>query len=430
MHSAFRIWDPVLNETSIEFLGFTGSEMKYSTLNKRWEIMDSFNKETLAIMNGTSKIPFGVNQWYFTQSNCTDEGMDYRTLHFHKDVGQPGIFCCNDGTCFTSENVFDGAKHCPTGEDEDDYELIEVPKNYEKMVPPASIFVDFIIEKILGINYHESTFDVSFGINITWFDRELNFHYLKNNENENIIPKEEKEKIWVPDINFAYVRKSFHDGEEKLYIKKITSSKMSADMTFVNVSEVCSGKHNPIIHLSEHNMRFFCEFDGITKFPFGSETCSFDFYLEGRANKLTNIERTLNYPSQTSIGQYKIIDWDIKNWKIKVGSKNAIRITISLTKSPLSTIMMTYIPVLLMNIINQATNYITGDSKYDLIITVNITSMVVLATIYMTVSMSLPNTPDIKPVEVWLFFSIAFPFLVIITNVLMQVKLYHYTNYY
>ena len=85
--------------------------------------------------------------------------------------------------------------------------------------------------------------------------------------------------------------------------------------------------------------------------------------------------------------------------------------------------MMNYIPSLLMNIINQATNYITGDSKYDLIITVNITSMVVLATIYMSVSMSLPNTPDIKPVEVWLFFSIAYPFWVIITNVTMQVSL-------
>ena len=48
----------------------------------------------------------------------------------------------------------------------------------------------------------------------------------------------------------------------------------------------------------------------------------------------------------------------------------------------------------------------------------------------MSVSMSLPNTPDIKPVEVWLFFSIAYPFLVIITNVMMQVKLFHYTNYY
>ena len=75
-----------------------------------------------------------------------------------------------------------------------------------------------------------------------------------------------------------------------------------------------------------------------------------------------------------------------------------------------------------MNIINQATNYITGDSKYVLIITVNITSMVVLASIYLAVSTSLPSTADIKPVEIWLLFNLAYPFLVIITNVVLQVS--------
>ena len=83
--------------------------------------------------------------------------------------------------------------------------------------------------------------------------------------------------------------------------------------------------------------------------------------------------------------------------------------------------MVTYLPTILMNIINQATNYITGDSKYDLIITVNITSMVVLATIYLSVFTSLPSTADIKPVEYWLLVSLAYPFLVIITNVVLQV---------
>ena len=87
----------------------------------------------------------------------------------------------------------------------------------------------------------------------------------------------------------------------------------------------------------------------------------------------------------------------------------------------LSILLVTYLPTLLMNIINQATNYITGDSKYDLIITVNITSMVVLATIYLSVFTSLPSTAEIKPVEYWLLVSLAYPFLVIITNVVLQV---------
>ena len=75
-----------------------------------------------------------------------------------------------------------------------------------------------------------------------------------------------------------------------------------------------------------------------------------------------------------------------------------------------------------MNIVNQATNYITGDDKYSLIITVNITCMMVLASVYLAVSSSLPSTASIKPVEVWLLFNLAYPVLVILVNVTLQVK--------
>ena len=84
--------------------------------------------------------------------------------------------------------------------------------------------------------------------------------------------------------------------------------------------------------------------------------------------------------------------------------------------------MVTYLPTILINIINQLTNHINGDSKYDLIITVNITSMMVLASIYLSVSASLPSTAVMKPVEVWLLFNLAYPFLVIFVNIILQVK--------
>ena len=84
--------------------------------------------------------------------------------------------------------------------------------------------------------------------------------------------------------------------------------------------------------------------------------------------------------------------------------------------------MVTYLPSILMNVINQATNYISGASKYDLVYTINITSMMVLASIYLSVSSSLPSTPTIKPVEIWLLFNLAFPFLVIIVTILLQVN--------
>ena len=86
--------------------------------------------------------------------------------------------------------------------------------------------------------------------------------------------------------------------------------------------------------------------------------------------------------------------------------------------------MVTYLPTILMNTINQATNYITGDTKYDMIYTINITCMMVLASIYLSVSASLPVTSDIKPVAVWLIFNLSYPFITILVNVLLQVTLF------
>ena len=83
--------------------------------------------------------------------------------------------------------------------------------------------------------------------------------------------------------------------------------------------------------------------------------------------------------------------------------------------------MVTYLPTILMNMINQATNYIRGADKYGMIYATNITCMMVLASVYLSVSASLPSTSDIKPVEIWLLFNLAYPILVITSNIIQQV---------
>ena len=91
-------------------------------------------------------------------------------------------------------------------------------------------------------------------------------------------------------------------------------------------------------------------------------------------------------------------------------------------RNPTNIFLVTYLPTVLMNIINQAVVYLASDSSQDLIITVNITCMMVLTSVYLSVSSSLPLTPNIKPVEIWLLFNLFYPFFVIITNVVMQVN--------
>ena len=85
-----------------------------------------------------------------------------------------------------------------------------------------------------------------------------------------------------------------------------------------------------------------------------------------------------------------------------------------------SILLVTYLPTVLMNMINQATNYITTEDKYSLILQINITCMMVLASVYLSVSASLPTTSGIKPVEVWLLVNLGYPFLVILVNIAQQ----------
>ena len=100
---------------------------------------------------------------------------------------------------------------------------------------------------------------------------------------------------------------------------------------------------------------------------------------------------------------------------------NKVNVALVLKRRFFSIFMVTYLPTILMNMINQATNYISGEDKYSMIYTINITCMMVLASVYLSVSASLPTTLEIKPVEVWLLVNIAYPGLVILVTVAMQV---------
>ena len=109
-----------------------------------------------------------------------------------------------------------------------------------------------------------------------------------------------------------------------------------------------------------------------------------------------------------------------KERNVKTGG-NMTRLTMVLSRKIESIFMVTYLPTILMNMINQATNYISGEDKYSMIYTINITCMMVLASIYLSVSASLPVTVDIKPVNVWMIFNLAYPFITMLVNVILQV---------
>ena len=67
-----------------------------------------------------------------------------------------------------------------------------------------------------------------------------------------------------------------------------------------------------------------------------------------------------------------------------------------------------------------------------MVINVNITCLLALASVYMGVATSLPSTSNVKPVEYFLIYNLIYPFLTILLAVYIQVNillLWYWLNY-
>ena len=207
--------------------------------------------------------------------------------------------------------------------------------------------------------------------------------------------------------------------------------------------EIYKGSKNPIKAELFLRARFLCNFQSIDEdYPFGIDNCNFYIYLKDNQNGVVKLKlkQSLTDFGPSTVSAFRIVGWKAAEGHLAAKEYlKAISVEVTLKLRFFSIFMVTYLPTILMNVINQATNYITGgiitftyftylifrnnisDSKYDLVYTINITSMMVLASIYLSVSTSLPSTPTIKPVEIWLLFNLFYPFLVMIINIFLQV---------
>ena len=116
------------------------------------------------------------------------------------------------------------------------------------------------------------------------------------------------------------------------------------------------------------------------------------------------------------LGETELMKYIVKSWSIEK-MNNGISVTLVLGRKILNAFLTTYLPTILLMIIVHSTNYYK-DFFFEAIVTVNLTGMLVLSTMFVSVSSNLPVTSDIKMIEVWLIFSLMVPF----TEVLLQVS--------
>ena len=253
----------------------------------------------------------------------------------------------------------------------------------------------------------------------------MSFNFLKENQEKNIIEGAEAEKIWTPTVKFSFLQNELKEQEKHVTVEKSGKAeflgktwRIDRAMDSLHPNESYVGSQNAIHMMTEYQSVFNCRFENIHIYPFDEEECRINIQCSGNKCPYVDIHPNQLRIIPTSFGQYEILtNLSTLTWK----KTNYLTIEIKFGRNYLSIFQVTYLPTILMNVINQATNYINAEGTYEFIITVNITCMMVLSSIYLSVSTSLPTTAAIKPVEIWLLFNLAYPFLVIMINIVVQV---------
>ena len=243
---------------------------------------------------------------------------------------------------------------------------------------------------------------------------------LKEKESLNFLNLEARRRIWIPEI-------IFHNTENK--IESLIDHKAFAtvlrngtfirrNLTHLHNAYLYDGAENPITLSRVYSERFLCDFD-MSVYPFDTQSCRVTYVVKGNADNLVSLlAKDLQYLGPKDLTIYFVKDLQIFDQTLLPAGIQSVNVELTFGRKILSTILTTYLPTFLICLVSFATNYFKG-FFFEAIVTVNLTSLLVLTTLFISVSNSLPTTAYVKLMDVWLIVCLVMPF----SEVMLQVKI-------
>ena len=110
----------------------------------------------------------------------------------------------------------------------------------------------------------------------------------------------------------------------------------------------------------------------------------------------------------------------VKDWSLTTSEETGgVKMTIVLKRKIMNEMMTTYLPTVLLMCVTYATAFFKP-YYFEAALSVNLTTMLVITTIFMTVMQMLPSTAYVKMIDIFLIFGQLYPFAEVVLLTIME----------
>ena len=176
--------------------------------------------------------------------------------------------------------------------------------------------------------------------------------------------------------------------------------------------EIFQGSENTLTMKQTYTHEFQCFFE-LAKYPFDRQTCSIHMKAtDTDAETMKLIPKQLFMEQNLDMTLFHIDSWELVYSKDDV-PQGGISMRIVLKRKIMSEMVTTYLPSFLLLMISFATTFFKP-IYFEAALTVNLTNMLVMTTIFISVMEKLPLTSYPKMIDIWLIFFQLVPFAEVI----------------
>ena len=422
--SAFDTFYHMENDENgaVIYSGFDSSMIRYDSKKNLWILTIEHKPDIVATCDSElTSFVLGNHDWKVTNDlGCYSGGTELKRLSF--STCSLDQYTCNDASCVDLVSRCDGKVDCEDKSDELDCRLVEQSQAYKKHLPPppqgdgtkAKVKVSIEVINVAGIDEIGASVEFQFMLQMTWQEVRLNFLNLRESGRSNL-ETQEMEYLWVPKLVFYNTKERLEtvvDEKTSMYVER------KGNFTRAKNKLVFKASENPLSATRFYKINFICNFD-MAWYPFDTQKCSMNFVMDNGDQDLVDLSvGNLEYSGPLDLTQYYIKKKTFLERTDEKGMK-IVFVDIYLGRRLLSMILTVFAPTIILNIVGHSSNYFK-EFFFEAVISLNVTVMLVLTTMFISVSESLPKTAYIKMIDIWLLFNLIKPFNDILTTTYMD----------